>query len=240
MTVLVVVEEPSIRDLLSANFRSAGFFPIQATSTSDGRRLAGEVRPDVVLMDLDSPATADTTFATWLATGKSTVPTIMVTARLEAACGADGEICGAALCLGKPFSPRELVGHVASQLRPGDLGNAASAERRMQPALNTLSVGPIEIDEDRHVVTVHRANGRLSLDLAPAERKLLRCLMQHPDRVLGRAQILAAIWGADSGVDVRTIDQNIRRLRRRLNAVGAGSVVKTVLGFGYRFIADPL
>lgn len=101
-----------------------------------------------------------------------------------------------------------------------------------------LRAGPIEIDAERHLITVHRDGRATPVELAPVELKLLRCLMARPDHAVERRQILDAVWGEGSEVDARTVDQNIKRLRRCLEDAGAGDVIRTVRGIGYRFSAS--
>jgi two-component system phosphate regulon response regulator PhoB len=168
--VLVVVEDVVMRELLAAHFRFAGFLPVLAASAVEVRQLAVEVRPDVVLIDLESPS--------------------------------------------------DLAGEVTGLLMQGT---------------RHLRAGPIVIDTERHLITVHRQGRTASIELAPVELKLLQCLMARPDHAIERQQILDDVWGQGSEVDVRTVDQNIKRLRRCLDDAGAGDVIRTVRGIGYRF-----
>jgi two-component system, OmpR family, phosphate regulon response regulator PhoB len=230
-TLLLVIEEPAIRELLAASFRHAGFFPVLAASAAEGQRLAGEVRPDVVLIDLDTSATAGFAIEPLQVGRNPSVPLLSVrlTARPEAVCGAQGELCGGSLCIGKPYSPRELVGRVLREL-----GSLSARVQGRPSARKLLRAGPLEIDPDQRRVTLRLADGLTELELAPTEVKLLGCLMAHPDRVLSRDQLLAQVWGDDGTIDPRTVDQNIRRLRRCFEAAGAGELIRTVRGLGYR------
>jgi DNA-binding response OmpR family regulator len=100
-------------------------------------------------------------------------------------------------------------------------------------------VGPLELDTERLRLAVRRDGRTQTIDLAPVEVKLLHCLMQHADRTQDREQIVAAVWGEGSWVEPRTVDQNVKRLRRCLQEVGAGDLVKTVRGVGYRLDSTP-
>lgn len=238
-TVLVVIEEPAIRELVAANLRHAGFLPVSAASAHDGRRLLAEVRPDVILIDIDAPATADTRFvvAQGAADPACLIPTVMVTSNMEHVCGLDGRVCGATLCLAKPYSPRDLVSRIARQLRPEPSQSpGAPRARRVRGA---LQVGPILLDAARLCATVRRDGRTQSIDLAPIEAKLLACLMQEPGRALCREHIVAAVWGDDCEIEPRTVDQYIKRLRRCLEEVAAGDLLKTVRGLGYRLDSTP-
>ena len=116
---------------------------------------------------------------------------------------------------------------------PGEL--SAGVSDLLTHAPHRLRAGPIEIDAERHLVTVHRNGRAVPVDLAPVELKLLQCLMARPDHAVERQHILDTVWGVGAEVDARTVDQNIKRLRRCLDDAGAGDVVRTVRGIGYRF-----
>lgn len=234
-TVLIVIGEPTVRDLVAVNLRYAGFYPVLAPSARDGRRLVGQVVPDVILIDIDAQDTCDLSFASELAKVDSMrrVPTVMVTANVSRQCGVQREVCGASLCVGKPFSPRDLVGSITRQLRaPKGLPS------RRPASAGSLQVGRVELDGTSHVVAVHHHDGEVRRLVLPlTELKLLQCLMSAPGKLHAREQILEAVWGAETLVDVRTVDQNVRRLRARLAELGAGDFVKTVRGYGYRLDA---
>lgn len=220
-TALVVVGDAVIRELLMAHLRDAGFVPVPAASAAEARRLAGDVLPDVLLIDPDGPQTADLSFCADLA---DDVLVVMLTQRADLIAAEAG-----ALIARKPCVPRELVAQILRRLA---LRRTAA---RPADAADVLRVGPIEVDVDRHLITVRGDEGIVPLDLAPIELRLLQCLMTRADRALSREQILRTVWGDGSDVDPRTVDQNIRRLRRELASAGAGDLIRTVRGVGYRF-----
>jgi DNA-binding response OmpR family regulator len=230
-TILVVVEEPAIRELLSVNLRQAGFFPVLAANVREARRLTGEVRPDVVLIDLDSPDAAVASFATELrrVDAASAVPTVMLTARVDEACGPANEVCGATMCIRKPYVPRELVSRIVQHMRPRRPAARKRASRK------PVVVGALELDLERQAATARHGGTAHSVALAPVEMKLLRCLMVHPEQTLGRAEIVQMVWGSEDSVDARTIDQYVKRLRVALAPIGAADMVATARGLGYRF-----
>lgn len=228
-TVLVLFPEPAIRELVASNLRQAGLFTLEAASVAQARRLAGEVRPDLALIDLDAHDAAEGPVSALLREGALSegVPTFLLAADPAAACGPRGETCGATRCLAKPFSPRALVGEIVRQLR-----GAAGAHR---PLRHPLRVGPVEADPAELRVTLRRGQQREAIAVSSVEMRLLCCLMEQPDRLLTRGQIVEAVWGPGSAVDARTVDQNIRRLRRRIEALGAARLIQTMPGLGYRF-----
>ncbi|MDQ5897605.1 MAG: hypothetical protein RLZZ592_2577 [Pseudomonadota bacterium] len=221
-TVLTLVAEPVIRELLVLHLREAGFIPVAAASAVEARRLAADVLPDVLLIDPDSPETADLGFCEQLPAQVR----IVVTSGSGTCCGALPRV---ALCLHKPYAPRELVERLRSlpDLRAEPLPLPAPARP-----------GGIEIDMDRHLITVRRQGRRVELDLSPIELRLLRCLIEQSGRVLTRETLRSRVWGEAADVDLRTVDQNIRRLRRELGEAAAGEMIRTVRGIGYRFSAE--
>jgi two-component system phosphate regulon response regulator PhoB len=233
-TVLVLVEEPAVRDLLRANLLQAGFFPVNAGSAEDARRLAGQVRPDLLLVDMDAPSARDgASPRDWLSPDDAAqVPIVMLTAHAgpEGNGGAHGNSQGGvALRVAKPFSPRDLVMQMVRLLR------ARPKAQRVSGPPKPLRVGAIEVDAATQLVRVHNGQQAASLEIPAVELKLLRCLMEHPESVVSREQIVARVWPGDGTVDLRTVDQNIKRLRRTLDRAGAGNCVRTVRGRGYRF-----
>ena len=219
-TVLLVVEEPSVRELLAASLRRAGYLPMPAPTVRDGWRLAGEVRPDIVLVDLAAHGAGAPPFTTLCERDPG-----LVVVELGAGGPAEPGRCG--LRIGKPFSAHELVAQVTRQLR-------LRAAPRAPARRSALRVGALELRADRAQVRVHGAAATAARSLAPVELRLLQLLMEHAGLVLSREQILQAVWPDDGASELRTVDQNIRRLRRRLQQAGAADPVVTVRGFGYR------
>jgi two-component system phosphate regulon response regulator PhoB len=220
----VIIENPAIRELVASHLQHARLLPILAASAQEGRQLACEVRPDAVLVDADSPAAAAWLDAPEVA-DDDCAPTLVLSSRAR-----DGQhMSGPSrrLWMGKPFVPREVVRCLGEQLnsRP----SVAPA-----PPEATLRLGPLELDTLRHEVRVAHGQKVDVISLPRAELELLRCLIQHQGRVVSREQIIAATWGADHAVDVRTVDQNIKRLRKHLDGGRGRSIIQTQRGYGYR------
>ncbi len=105
--------------------------------------------------------------------------------------------------------------------------------RRVRPALagETISVGDIALDP-----TAHRVSRRgQTMKIGPTEFRLLRHLMEHPNRVFSRGQLLDAVWGSGSDIELRTVDVHIRRLRQAISLPGASDPIRTVRSAGYSF-----
>lgn len=228
-TVLLITEEPFVRELLSAHLRAAGCFPMAVATAQEGRRLAAQVVPDLIVFDADSMPAADRDWAIGLAHHASAkvVHTAMLSSDVAHACGAGGSACSASLCVGKPFEPRELVRELLRLLRP-------TREGESRPRTRPVAKAPsIELDRSEPTVRLLRAGGWRSLDLPRTEHRLLAFLLSDAGRIRSRTEIRDAVWG-DSPVNLRTVDQYVRRLRLSLEHADARGLVKTVTGVGYR------
>jgi two-component system phosphate regulon response regulator PhoB len=225
-TVLVVVRDAAVRELIAVNLSFAGFYPIHAESRAAGQALIAQVLPDAVVLDLDCPEAGGLLLAGDIrAFGKGRhIPILMLTGTPNESCGSRGTVCGADDCVAKPFAPNELVMRVARLL-----GRASTKQ-----VPGHLVVGPLELDIAEHAVRVRGVAGPQRLSIPGAEFRLLQHFMSAPDRVHSREHLLAKVWRHQGSLDLRTVDQNIRRLRSHLAAVGLEDLVETVRGVGYR------
>jgi two-component system phosphate regulon response regulator PhoB len=219
--LLLVEDDPALAELLEFRFRAEGY---QISVTADGDEAllrATEDVPDLVVLDWMIEGTSGIEVCRRLRRNKTTahVPIVMLTAR-----GAEDDLIrgletGADDYLTKPFSPRELIARVAAIMR------------RIRPALagETLAVGDLTLD-----ATAHRVSRRgQTLALGPTEFRLLRFFMEHPARVFSRGQLLDAVWGTESDIELRTVDVHIRRLRKAIELEDAPDPVRTVRSAGY-------
>jgi len=219
--VLVVEDDPSLAGLLEFRFEAEGY---EVTVTPDGDEallLAEEQCPDLVVLDWMIEGTSGIEVCRRLRRNKATaaVPIVMLTARDTEDDRVRGLETGADDYLVKPFSPRELVARVNAVLR------------RVRPALagEVLSVGDVSLDPVSHKVV---RNGE-TIALGPTEYRLLRHLMENPGRVFSRSQLLDAVWGHDSDIELRTVDVHVRRLRKAINLPGLPDAIRTVRASGY-------
>jgi two-component system phosphate regulon response regulator PhoB len=187
-------------------------------------KLADEIRPDIVLLDLMLPDVPGTTVAKALRREQATrlVPIIMVTAKAEEIDRIVGFELGADDYVVKPFSVRELLLRIDAVLRRG-----RSADQRL------IEVAELHIDKEAHRVTV----GGEEVALTALEFKLLVTLTERRDRVQGRGTLLSDVWAMDSEIASRTVDTHVKRLRDKLGT--AGRFIETVRGVGYRFSEAP-
>jgi two-component system, OmpR family, phosphate regulon response regulator PhoB len=229
--VLVVEDEPDLRELITFNLTAAGF-KVQATENgSEGLEAVQEFAPDLVLLDLMLPDIPGTEVCRRIRGGEAggrQPAVMMLTAKAEEIDRVVGFELGADDYVVKPFSVRELVlrvGAIMRTRRPPT--NAASAPRPRRYA-----VGPLELDVDGYHVFV---SGK-EVHVSALEMRLLIYLVEHRGRVRSREHLLADVWGYKPEVSTRTIDTHVKRLRDKLGAVG--SLVETVRGTGYRLSAE--
>src|SRR5437016_4104370 len=218
--ILVVEDESDVADLLTLNFRKAGFRISTAADGASGLQKAREDRPDFIVLDLMLPKMSGLEVCKILKNDAATshIPILMLTAKAEEIDRIVGLEFGADDYVTKPFSPREVILRIRAIFRRGEA----------TPADERLTAGPITIDPGRHEVSV----GDKRVSLTSIEFKLLRTLMQRRGRVQERDRLLNDVWGYESIIDTRTVDTHVRRLREKLGK--AGDVIETVRGFGYR------
>jgi phosphate regulon transcriptional regulator PhoB len=221
--VLVVEDEPDIRDLIVHHLEREGF---RCRTASDGPLALKEVRarpPDLVLLDLMLPGLSGLEVCRRLRAepASAAVPIIILTAKADEVDRVLGLELGADDYVVKPFSPKELVARARAVLR------RVQAPVEARP----LAAGGVVLDPARHAVTL---DGR-PLALTPREFALLHALMAAAGRVLSREHLLDRVWGyarADE-IESRTVDVHVRRLRAKLG--GEGRRIATVKSVGYRF-----
>ncbi len=219
--ILIVEDEEAQAEVLRYNFDREGFDPVVVTDGDEALLAVEEQQPDLVLLDWMLPGTSGLSVCQSLRRRSATrsLPIIMLTARVEEGDRIRGLESGADDYVVKPYSPSELVARVRAVLR------------RTSPALTEekLTFGDIVMDLSTHRVT----RGGKPIHLGPTEFRLLRLLLERPDRVYSREQLLDKVWGRDIHVEVRTVDVHIRRLRKALGEHGDGDVIRTVRGAGY-------
>lgn len=233
-TALLVIEEPCVREVIAANLQAIGWFSVAALTAREGWRLASQVLPDVVVMDIDSPATADCDGLLKLAqsnAGGKAVRTVLLSSAPDFTSASDGIHAGADLRVMKPLDASALTARLVQMFRP---------PRTLAPrARPKLRLGSIELDRHQPTVRVWRTDSWLTLDLARTEHRLLECMFSDPTRVHSRESLRDAVW-PDAVVELRTVDQYVRRLRRSLGAAHVDALIGTVVGAGYRLRLEVL
>jgi two-component system response regulator RegX3 len=220
--VLVVEDEESYSDALAYMLRKEGFEVSVAGTGPDALTEFARTGADIVLLDLMLPGLPGTEVCRRIR-ATSNVPVIMVSAKDAEVDKVVGLELGADDYVTKPYSPRELVARIRAVLRRGqDPGELAPP---------TLESGPVRMDVERHVVTVHGDDTRLPLK----EFELLEMFLRNPGRVLTRGQLIDRVWGSDYVGDTKTLDVHVKRLRAKIEKDPAvPEVLVTVRGLGYK------
>jgi len=221
-TILLVEDEPGIREMLVFALDRAGYHTMEAASAEDAARMLEDRLPALAIIDWMLPGASGVEFARKLRRDDLTkdLPLIMLTARGEEADKLRSFDSGVDDYVTKPFSPRELIARVKALLR-----------RSGAPPDGMIESGDMALDLIGHRFTV----AGVDVHLGPTEFRLLEHLMQHPNRVFDRTQLLDRVWGRSVYVEERTVDVHILRLRKALAPYGRDRHIETVRGVGYRF-----
>ena len=220
-SILVIDDEPAIRDMLQIALDAAGFKVGLAEDAKQAYPIIIDTPPDLILLDWMMPGTSGIELLRRLRRDEINVPVIMLTAKVEEASKIAGLDSGADDYIAKPFSPRELVSRVKAILR-------RTSEESIK---EVIFAGALKLDQLNRRVNI----GDTLISLGPTEYKLLQFFLTHQDRVYTRDQILDNVWGRNVYLDERTVDVHIRRLRRAISIAGHENYVQTVRGAGYRF-----
>jgi len=221
--ILVVDDEPAIREMLNFSLSRAGFSVHEAADAREAQDAIRDSAPDLVLLDWMLPGISGVELVVKIRQmhGTRSVPIIMLTARTEEENKIKGLEVGADDYITKPFSPKELIARIHAVLR-----------RTEQSKSNeVLNIGLLKLDSIGHRVSIKNK----PLALGPIEFKLLYFFMSHTERVFSRSQLLDRVWGNQVYIEERTIDVHIRRLRRALEPHNCAKYLQTVRGAGYRF-----
>lgn len=230
-TVLIVDDEKSIVDILKFNLEKSEFRTVCAYDGQEGLRLAREVNPDLILLDVMLPYIDGFEVCRTLRTEGSNIPIIMITAREEETDKVFGLELGADDYITKPFSVRELIARVKTNMRRVAGAEPLPAEGPGEG----LRFREIMIDFERHTVF---KSGK-DLELTQREYELIKFLASAPGRVVSREQLMSEVWQYDYYGDLRAVDVAVRRLREKLEDNPAEPVyVMTKRGVGYYFSGE--
>ncbi|WP_430591406.1 response regulator transcription factor [Humidisolicoccus flavus] len=217
--ILVVDDEPHIRDLLSTSLRFAGFH-VRAVSNGAGAISAVlDDEPDLILLDVMLPDINGFGVTKRLRSSGFTSPILFLTAKDDTDDKITGLTVGGDDYVTKPFSLDEIIARIKAILRRTMAGDEEAR----------IVVGEIIMDQDTHEVTV----GSENIELSPTEFKLLRYLMLNANRVLSKAQILDHVWEYDFNGDAGIVESYISYLRRKIDSITAEPMIITKRGFGY-------
>jgi two-component system OmpR family response regulator len=218
--LLVVDDEPNIRELLSASLRFAGF---EVTTAADGQQAmtaARKERPDLLVLDVMMPGVDGFDVVRRLRSEGVQCPVLFLTARDSTDDKVTGLTLGGDDYVTKPFSLEEVIARIRAILRRHGATTEANAAR--------LSFADIELDDDTHEVWKDGA----PVSLSPTEFKLLRYFLQNPGRVLSKAQILDHVWHYDFGGEANVVESYVSYLRRKVDTTEP-RLLHTLRGVGY-------
>jgi two-component system OmpR family response regulator len=220
--VLIVDDEPSIRDLLTRHLRFEGFRTHAVANGHDAVEAAEKGEPDIILLDVMLPDMSGFSVTKKIRSMGITAPVLFLTARDETEDKITGLTVGGDDYVTKPFSLAEIVARIQAILRRTKAAESDDA---------ILEVGEVRINNDAHEVY---ANGTL-VDLSPTEYNLLHFLMSNPNQVLKKEQILNHVWDYDFGGNTAIVESYVSYLRRKLDALTAEPVIITKRGVGYMY-----
>ncbi len=220
LKVLVVDDEPNIRDLLSASLRFAGHQVSVSPNGTDAINKIIELQPDIVLLDVMLPDISGFGVTKKIRGMGIETPILFLTARDDTEDKVAGLTVGGDDYVTKPFSLDEIMARISAIMRRTSKDAAPGS---------VIRVGELEINEDAHDVSV---NGQL-VDLSPTEYQLLRYLATNPNRVLTKAQILDHVWEYDFNGEMGIVESYVSYLRKKLDPISTEPLIITKRGVGY-------
>jgi len=225
--ILIVDDEPAIRDMVAFALRKGDYEPAHAGDAREAQAAIADRVPDLILLDWMLPGTSGLELARrWRKDALTReIPIIMLTARGEENDRVGGLEAGVDDYVVKPFSARELLARIRAVMR----------RAREDDEDGSIAVGALRIDGAAHRVFARVDDHDEPVPIGPTEYRLLHFFMTHPERVYSRSQLLDHVWGGSVYVEERTVDVHIRRLRKTLEPTRLDAMVQTVRGAGYRF-----
>ena len=222
LKVLVVDDEPNIRDLLSASLRFAGHQVATAANGSDAIKMITDTSPDIVLLDVMLPDISGFGVTKKIRGMGIETPILFLTARDDTEDKVAGLTVGGDDYVTKPFSLDEIMARVSAIMRRTGKDSSAGS---------VINVGELSINEDAHEVSVNEQ----FVDLSPTEYQLLRYLATNPNRVLTKAQILDHVWEYDFNGEMGIVESYVSYLRKKLDPLSSEPLIVTKRGVGYMF-----
>ncbi len=221
--ILIVEDELAIRDMLQLVFKPLPFQILEAENVQMARQQMALQTPDLILLDWMLPDISGIDFIKQVRQKTKTrdIPIILLTARAEEDSKVKGLQIGADDYITKPFSPRELVARVRCVIRRGPL----------QSPEGLLEFKDLQLDSHQCQVKIVNQIVRLT----SLEYRLLYFFMKHPNKVYSRDELLEYIWGGASDINERSIDSQIKRLRKQLAEYGYDVYLKAIRGLGYQW-----
>jgi len=224
--ILVIDDEPSIVNLVTAYLKPEGYEVHAAMDGPSGLKAARAFKPDLIILDIMLPGMDGIELLSRLRR-ESEVYVILLTAKTEETDKVVGLSVGADDYVTKPFSPRELTARVKAALRRIQAGPGSGSEA------SVYSFQRLRMDLGARTVSVDEK----PVDLTAIEFDLLKALVENRGRVLSRDQLLEKVWGGEYFGEQRVVDVHLGHIRQKL---GREELIVTVRGVGYRFEDEPL
>jgi two-component system, OmpR family, phosphate regulon response regulator PhoB len=222
--ILIVEDEPAIREMIAFALRTQSYQPICAQDGKEAIAAISEKIPDLILLDWMLPGMSGIDLVKRFRKESNTreIPIIMLTAKGDETDRIIGFDHGVDDYVVKPFSARELLARIKAVLR----------RSRETEEDGSIQSGSLRLDASQHKLLIKNE----VVHIGPTEYRLLHFFMSHTNRVYSRNQLLDFVWGGSSEIEDRTIDVHIRRLRKALEPYQLDTLIETIRGSGYRFI----
>ncbi|MFM6940489.1 MAG: response regulator transcription factor [Candidatus Planktophila sp.] len=222
--IMVIDDEPGVRELLADALKLAGFETVTAADAMIAQTMLRTTKPDLLIVDINMPLMDGFEFIERIRGNGDNTPALMLSARGDRADITRGLTLGADDYVTKPFGLEELVLRVRAILRRAQFSESVPT---------VLTCGPITLDEESHTVTF---NGE-SVDLSPTEFRLLHVLLESKGRVLSKSFLLDEVWGINFETETTVVDTYISYLRKKLHRDGFEGI-RTVRGVGFQLLLE--
>lgn len=223
-TILVVDDDPHIREVVCFALERAGMQPVEAKDGREALQRFAEVQPQLIVLDISMPEMDGLDVCRHIRKDSDT-PILFLSSRDEEIDRVIGLEIGGDDYVTKPFSPRELVARVAVILKRSNRSADAA-----QTGTQHWQHGRLTLDAEQHYARL----GEADVELTATEFAVLRSLLQHPQRVFEREAIMRIAYPHNIHVSDRTIDSHIRHIRAKFSVLGCDTVIDTIRGVGYR------
>lgn len=223
-TVLIVDDEPGVRDLIADALQMAGYATQSAANGAEALDVLRRQSPDLCIVDINMPVMDGFEFLSKLREHDTTTPVLLLSARDSGEDVVKGLRFGADDYVRKPFGVEELTLRVAAILRRA---NGVTAEDQV------MTCGPLSMNVDRHEVEIA---GELK-DLSATEYRLLEVLLERKDRLVSREQLLREVWNIDFDSDTSVLDTYVSYLRKKVHT-GDFAPITTVRGVGFKLVSS--
>jgi two-component system OmpR family response regulator len=222
--ILIIDDEVGVRELLADALKLAGFETLTAADAMIALTMLRTAKPDLLIVDINMPLMDGFEFIERIRSNGDQTPALMLSARADRADVTRGLTLGADDYVTKPFGLEELVLRIRAILRRSQFNESSS---------NSLSCGPVALDEASHQVTF---NGEV-VDLSPTEFRLLHVLLESKGRVLSKSVLLDEVWGINFETETTVVDTYISYLRKKLHRDGFEGI-RTIRGVGFQLQAE--